>query len=223
MDIERAGECSDNKDRISDNKTNLVTLLKEGNLVSSTRGEFGNVLPSLDIESFTVTKKPQDKNSCEAFPPSKTQKDSLDSTIQGESTLSRIYEVSVLSPQGQTLASAFEKVYGQKIAAKMKNLGVEEIVRRGDTISLSLKSPLHYGDDSGSIDVATAVSFDTHPTGSKVKLENITGVSAKSGFFEVDIHDAELQPRTKGYLTGVVKAGPTEATICAVPDGSIFH
>ena len=85
-----------------------------------------------------------------------------------------------------------------------------------------MNGPLHYGDDSGSIDIDSTVSFKTHPKAGKATMDNIKGNKASSGMFEVELSRADLQPRAKGYLTGVFTAGPTDAKVCATPDGNIY-
>jgi hypothetical protein len=48
-------------------------------------------------------------------------------------------------------------------------------------------------------------------------------VISRSGFFQFDVHGADLHPRGNGYLSGLIKAVPFEAKVCEVPDGRIFH
>jgi hypothetical protein len=222
MNMDCAIEITENQGKSPDRALNLLTLQKESAASNLTIGE-GFGLPLLTLEPFPGISQELDKNSCDAFPATKTQKDSLAATVKGESGLNRLYELAVLTPAGKVTPKAFEKVYGKTIADKLTEMGIKEIDRNGDTIAVSLKKPLHFGDDSGSVDIASAVSFTSRPAGGKALLDNISGVTAKSGIFEVDVSRVDLQPRAKGYLTALITAGPSEATVCAVPDGRIFH
>ena len=160
---------------------------------------------------------------CDINRATSNQKDSLAATKEGDSILNRMYEMAVLTPKGTTKANQFEKVYGDAVATKMSELGITDITRNGSAISISLANPLHFGDDSGTIDIQKKVSFTSLPQGGAVKLDNVAGVTVSSGFFTLSVNKVDLQPREHGYLSGQVSAGFTQTKVCATPDGKIYH
>ena len=165
----------------------------------------------------------QNLDACGNFRKTNTQKDSLEATAQGNSILNRMYEVSVLTPPGKVFSKDFDTVYGEAASAKMKELGITDVSRSGNRVSVNLKNPLHFDGSSGSIDVARNVSFSSNPTGGSVVLDGVTGVVARSGLFQLAIDRVDLQPREKGYLSGVIKADWSQTNVCAFPDGKIYH
>lgn len=160
---------------------------------------------------------------CDSHAITRNQKDSLAATKDGDSILNRMYEMSVLTPKGTTKADQFQNVYGEAVADKMSELGITEINRVGSAVSISLAKPLHYGDDSGTIDIQNKVGFTTSPQGGAVRLDNVSGVTVSSGIFTLSVSKVDLQPREKGYLSGQVSAGFTQTKVCATPDGKINH
>lgn len=162
-------------------------------------------------------------DSCDSHRPTKTQEDALESTAKGNSVLHRMYEVAVLTPPGKIQAKDFESVYGASAAAKMSELGITEVRRSKTGTSVQLKNPLHYGDANGSIDVSTTVSFASRTNAGALSLDNIQGVTARSGMFQVQINRLDLQPREDGYMSGHVTAQWSQTRICALPDGTIYR
>lgn len=223
MDVERAAGFQELKTDSSDKSINLLSVLNGAAADKTDSVKMPPSLPSFDDFLQSLRPESLDKNSCNAFAKTKNQMESVAATSQGESALNRIYEISVLTPEGKVTAAGFEKAYGKTIADKVQALGITEVERHGNDISVALKNPQHYGDSSGSIDISSSVSFTVQSSGGKIIADNISGVTASSGFFTVDVSNADLQPRAKGYLSGVIKAGPTTADVCAVPDGRIFH
>lgn len=160
---------------------------------------------------------------CDKHAPTKSQKDSLDSTAMGNSLLHRLYEVSVLTPQSKVSANDFDKVFGKPTADKMDELGITDVTRTKQNLLVHLKNPIHYGDSSGSIDIEKAVSFASYPNGGALTLDNVSGVTASSGIFQLAVNRVELQPRKDGYMSGTVTASWSETKVCALPDGTIIH
>lgn len=165
----------------------------------------------------------QNLDACGNFRKTTTQKDSLEATAQGNSVLNRMYEVAVLTPPGKVLARDFDSVYGQAASAKLQELGITDVSRNGSRVSVNLKNPLHFDGSSGSMDIDRNVSFTAIPSGGSVVLDRVNGVVARSGLFQLAIDRVDLQPREKGYLSGVVKADWSETKVCAFPDGKIYH
>lgn len=162
-------------------------------------------------------------DSCDGHRKTTNQKDSLDSTKEGNSVLNRLYEVAVLTPKGTVKAQDFDKTYGSAAAKKMQELGITEITKSGSTISVNLAKALHFGDGSGSIDIDKSVKFKAQAQGGEVTLDSMSGVTASSGIFSLPINRVELQPMDHGYVSGNVTAGWTETKVCATPDGIIHH
>lgn len=160
---------------------------------------------------------------CGNFPRTTNKKDSLEETAKGNSILNRMYEVAVLTPAGKTADKDFDSVYGTLAAGKMKELGITQVSRSGDRVTARLKAPLHFEGGSGSIDIGTTVSFDSAPRGGAVTLDRVQGVTARSGLFQVAIDQVELEPRQKGYLSGLVVADWSRTRVCAFPDGKIYR
>lgn len=174
-----------------------------------------NVLPSL----LPSLKGGQDL--CAGRAATKNLQESLDSTAKGDSILHRMYEVAVKTPQGTLMPKDFASAYGKLAAAKMDELGITRVQRSGSRINVSLKAPLHFDGESGSLDIEKSVSFSTSPKGGAVELDGIRGVSATSGLFRVAIDQVDLQPRQEGYLSGQVRGGLSASRICVSPDGKI--
>lgn len=161
-------------------------------------------------------------DNCEKHKKTTTQKDSLDNTKLGDSVLNRMYEVAVLTPKGRVEPKDFAATYGEAAAKKMEELGITGVIRRDQNVWVNLAKPLHFGDSSGSIDIGTQVSFTSHPQGGMVVLDNVGGVTASNGVFQLQINRVDLQPREHGFLTGDVTAGWSRTRVCAFPDGKIY-
>jgi hypothetical protein len=176
---------------------------------------------------------------CDSVPSTTSEKDSLAATVQGSSLLNRMYEVAVETQQGTTNTQDFPAVYGTNVAAKLTEVGVTQITRRGDNSTVNFAKPLQFGDSSVTINVANSVSFSTAVDGGEATLNNISGVTASASIFTLSVNTVELQPRNNGYLSANVTAGfgdvakaepatktpqphDTE-TICVSPDGTISH
>lgn len=222
MDIENSAGRS-NEDSVTASKLSQEAFRQLawqelfGAQVSDSRP--GNSLPSALFQTNDLA----NLASCDKFPRTKTQKDSLEASKQGDSVLNRMYELAVLTPSGKLLPKDFENTYGKQVAEKMQELEIQQVLRQGSQIRVDLKSPLHYGDSSGSIDVAKQVSFRSRPQGGEVSLDDLRGVKASSGLFTVNVNSIELQPREKGYLSATVKADWTVTNVCAHPDGKIYR
>lgn len=160
---------------------------------------------------------------CQKYPETKTQKESLESTALGNSVLHRMFEVAALTPNGKLSADEFEKVYGAAAAAKMNELGINQVERKGNQITVHLNNPLHFGDNTGSIDISKTVSFQASSNHGAISMENVNGVSASNGLFQVPINTVELQAHKEGYMSGSVQADWSQTNVCAVPNGKIYH
>jgi hypothetical protein len=160
---------------------------------------------------------------CDQHAATKTQKESLESTAMGNSVMHRMYEVAVLSPQGKVEAKDFEKVFGKAAAEKMQELGISDISRSKQNMTLHLKNALHYGDSSGEIDVEKSVSFVSYPNGGALTLDQISGITARSGIVQLPVSRIDLHPRKDGYMSGTAYASWSQTQLCALPDGTIVH
>lgn len=160
---------------------------------------------------------------CDSHKETTNQKDSLESTSKGNSVLHRMYEVSVLAPQGKTEAKDFDSVFGATTASKLEEFGITRVTHSGSAMSVALRQPLQFSDASGSISISKDVAFESEPYGGALTLDRISGVTATQGMFQVAINRIDLEPRQDGYMSGLVYADWTQSPICAEPDGSIHH
>ena len=160
---------------------------------------------------------------CDKHAATKTQKESLESTAMGNSVMHRMYEVAVLSPQGKVEAKDFEKIFGKAAADKMDELGITEISHSKQNMTVHLENGLHYGDSSGEIDVDKSVSFVSYPNGGALTLDQISGITARSGIVQLPVNRVDLQVRKDGYMSGTAYAGWSQTQLCALPDGTIVH
>jgi hypothetical protein len=105
----------------------------------------------------------------------------------------------------------------------MEELGITDISRSKQNMTVHLKNGLHYGDSSGEIEVGKSVSFVTYPNGGAMTLDQISGITARSGIVQVPLNRLDMQPRKDGYMSGTAYASWSQTQLCALPDGTIVH